>query len=171
MKHTLILLSFSLALVACGGKNQSGRPELQSNLELEPVTHQEDIGIRREFMKAGRRLLTTYEKQFRNEFGDQRFEAIKLNFRRENIEVSDDILMNGGGYNSEVRSINHGYRLVMYTGNKRPDLSWKTTFADKSGESDFQVMHEMIELAGFDDSGMYHTKRILGRQQRPDRRR
>jgi hypothetical protein len=171
VKAQLLLLSFSFVLISCGGKNESGKPAFESNLELSPVeVQQEDREVKRDFMKAGRRLLNTYERELRRELGDEKLEFIKLNFRRENIEVTDLELTTGGAGRPQ-RSLNHGYHLVIYSGSRYPNLNWKNTLAKNDFETDYYVMHELLELGGINDSGMVYTKRILERQQRPIRRR
>lgn len=172
MKATLLLLSFSFVLVSCGGKNESGRPQFQENLEVAPVeVPEENHLVRRDFMRAGRRLLATYERELRRELGDEKLEFIKLNFRRDNIEVSEVELYGSGGVRRPQRSLNHGYRLVIYSGSRYPELSWKRVLAQNDNETDYFVMHELLELGGINDNGMVYTKRILDRQQRPIRRR
>lgn len=155
MKLTSLLFVFLIA-VSCGKKNESGKPET-NRWESSPYSTEQEEAFRREFVKTAQAIIKTNAEKLELLFGPHRYSIIKDRMKYENVQVTEQIIMNER--NEVVRSFRRYGVLYLYIG--QGNMDWRRARTGNKYNYHKLILHEALELGDINDSNYRYTNRIM----------
>jgi hypothetical protein len=154
----IILMAAALLIASCGKNNSSGKPEAQSSLSSPLMS---EATVRQEFFNQGIEVLKNYQDKIRRELGENTLVRMRMALK-ENSNISFSVTPLQNTRNSYVRSQRtRDGRTVLYIGEEHPDLSWRHTLYRRDIQLDRSILHELLMMAGVDDTNLRYTYRII----------
>ena len=155
----LFILMFTLlALISCGKKNSSGKSD-KSIAGVSSYTALEEEEFRRDFVRTGQELLRVYDYDLKNMFGPRVVGFIRNRLSIENVQVTEQILMNER--NQVVRSHQQNSQIFLYIGQQEWQLDWMRARRGARANYERLVMHEMLLLGGIADVNFRYTDQVM----------
>lgn len=157
MKLTVLVLALFTA-IACGKKNESGKPELKK-WQATPYTSVQEEEFRRDFVQTAQTLIRVHGQEMKVKFGLRKVGLMRNRMTLENVQVTEQIIMNDR--NEIVRSFHRHGVLYLYIG--QGNLDWIRAKAGNQFQFKKLVLHEVLEMAEIDDRNFRHSESILRR--------
>lgn len=155
MKVTLLLFVVLIS-VSCGKKNESGKPET-NRWESSPYSTEQEEAFRREFVTTAQSIIRSNAEKLELLFGPHRYSLIKERMKLENVQVTEQIIMNERS--EAVRSFHRYGVLYLYIG--QGNMDWRRARSGNRYNYHKLILHEALELGGINDSNYRYTNRIM----------
>lgn len=155
----LIIFIFTLlALVSCGKSNSSGKSD-KSVTGVSSYTAVEEEELRRDFVRTGQELLRVYDSELKSMFGPRVVGFIRNRLTVDNIQVTEQILMNER--TQVIRSYHQNSQIFLYIGQQEQQLNWMRIRRASRANYARLVMHEMLVLGGIEDVNFRYTDQVM----------
>jgi hypothetical protein len=175
MKSTLLNLSLLLLVLACNGKNTSGKPAAYSTPLIESevgtynsMTAEEETSLRREYLERCTNALRIHREEISGLFGQDRPGLIRNRLQGAPIDLSFHVLTSDR--NEAVASVVRNGVITLYVGEEFPQLNWRRSLRSNRNQNlNIFILHDVLELGDIDDSNYRYSQR-MGQGQQPGRR-
>lgn len=155
----LFIFMFTLlALISCGKNNSSGKSD-KSVAGVSAYTALEEEEFRRDFVRTSQELLNVFDNDLKSMFGPRVVGFIRNRLTLENVQVTEQILMNER--NQVVRSYHQNNQIFLYVGHQEQQLDWMRARRGARLNYNRLVLHEMLVLGGVDDQNFRYTDQIM----------